>query len=86
LLIFINVFYVPGLEHNFLSVSQIMRRCPHLDIIFSNHRCYVVEKETKKAVGFGVGDLGLFTLVDIGEVKEHVLVARSASDICTLWH
>ena len=34
----------------------------------------------------GVEDHGLFKLVDIGQVKEHALVAKTASDISSLWH
>jgi transposase InsO family protein len=63
-----------------------MRHDPHLDVNFSNHKCYIVDRETKKIVALGVEDHGLFRLVDIGQVKEHALAAKSASDISTLWH
>jgi hypothetical protein len=63
-----------------------MRCFPHLDVNFSNHKCYIVEKETKKTIALGVEDHGLFKLVDIGKVKEHALAAKSASNISTLWH
>ena len=85
-LMFLNVFYVPGMEHNLLLVGQIMRHCPHLHVIFSNHKCYMVNKDTKRTVALGVEDHGLYRLVDIGRKPEHALVAKSASDIFALWH
>jgi hypothetical protein len=66
MLIFLNVYYMPGMELNLLSVSQIMWHNPQLDVNFSNHKCYIVDKETKKIVSLGVEDHGLFRLVDIG--------------------
>ena len=51
---------------NLLSVSQIMRHDPHLDVIFSNHKCYIVDRVIKKTVALGVEDHGLLRLVDIG--------------------
>jgi hypothetical protein len=85
-LIFLNVYYMPDMELNLLSVSQIMQRSPQLDVNFSNHKCYIVNKETKKTVALGVEDHELFRLVDIGQVREHALAAKSSSDIDTLWH
>ena len=35
---FLNVYYVLGMKFNLLSVSQIMRHGPHLDVTFSNHK------------------------------------------------
>lgn len=83
---FLNVHYVPGMELNLHSISQIMRHSPHLDVVFSNHKCYIVDKETKKTIALGVEDYVLFRLVDIGQVKDHALAAKSASEIGTLWH
>jgi hypothetical protein len=42
-LFFLNVYYVPSMELNLLLVSQIMRHYPHLDVNFSNHKCYIVD-------------------------------------------
>jgi hypothetical protein len=84
--IFLNVYYVPSMELNLLSMSQIMRHFPHLDVNFSNHKCYIVDQVTKKTISLGVEDHGLFRLVDIGQVKEHALATKGASDITTLWH
>ena len=66
MLMLLNVYYVPGMKFNLLSVSQIMRHGPHLDATFSNHKCYIVDWATKKTVALGVEDHGLFRLVDIG--------------------
>jgi hypothetical protein len=86
MLTFLNVYYVLGMELNLLSISKIMSHCPHLDVTFSNHKCYIFDKETKKTSALGVEDHGLFKLVDIRRVKEHALAANSPSNISTLWH
>ena len=86
MLTFLNVYYVLEMKLNLLSISQIMRHSLHLDVNFSNHKCYTVDKETMKTVALGVDDHGLFRLVDIGQVKEHALATKSASDIRTLRH
>jgi hypothetical protein len=65
MLMFLNVHYVSCMELNMLSVSQIMRHSPHLDVNFSNHKCYIVDKNTKKIIALGVEDHGLFRLVGI---------------------
>lgn len=66
MLMLLNVYYVPGMELNLLSISQIMTHCPHLYFNFNNHKCYIVYKETKKTIALGVEDHGLFRLVYIG--------------------
>jgi hypothetical protein len=86
MLMFLNVHYVPGMELDLLSVSQIMRHSPHLDVNFSNHKCYIVDKNTKNIIALGVEDHGLFRLVDIGQGREHALAMKSALDIYTLWN
>ena len=60
MLIFLNVHYVLGIELNLLSVSQIMRHCPSLVINFSNHKCYVVEKEIQKVISNGIRIMDYF--------------------------
>jgi hypothetical protein len=37
MLIFLNVYYVTGMDINLPSVSRIMRHNPQLDVNFSNH-------------------------------------------------
>lgn len=86
MLMSLDVYYVLGMELNLLSVSQIMRHYPHLDVNLSNHKCHIVDKETEKNIAFGVKDRGLFRLVDSGQVGEHALAAKGASYVNTLWH
>jgi hypothetical protein len=81
MIIFLNVYCVPCMELNFISVSQIVWHNPELDVNFSNHKCYIVDKETKKIASLGVKNHILFKLVDIGQVREHALTTKSASDI-----
>jgi len=76
MLIFLNVYYVPGMELNLLSVSQIIQHNPQLDVNFSNHKCYIVDKETKKTVALSVKYHRLIRLEDIGQVREHALTAK----------
>ena len=60
MLIFLNVHYMLGMELNLLLVTQIMRHCSQFVVNISNHKCYVVDKETQKTIAHGVEDHGLF--------------------------
>eukprot|EP00253_Pinus_taeda_P007025 PITA_07025 len=62
-LIFLNVYYVPGMETNLLSVSQIMRNSPQLDIVFSVHKCSIIDRETNLTVAVGLEDHGLYSFL-----------------------
>eukprot|EP00253_Pinus_taeda_P002078 PITA_02078 len=84
-LTFLNVYYVPGMETNLLSVSQIMRNSPQLDIVFSLHKCSIIDREKNLIVVVGLEDHGLYRLLDTGDFPELALAAR-ASLINTLWH
>eukprot|EP00253_Pinus_taeda_P004299 PITA_04299 len=84
-LTFLNVYYVPGMETNLLSVSQIMRNSPQLDIVFSLHKCSIIDREKNLTVAVGLEDHGLYRLLDTGDFPEVALAAR-ASPISTLWH
>eukprot|EP00253_Pinus_taeda_P025809 PITA_25809 len=84
-LIFLDVYYVPGMEINLLSVSEIMRNSPRLDVVFSVHKCSIIDKETNLTVVVGLEDHDLYRLLDTGNFPEVALAAR-ASPISTLWH
>eukprot|EP00253_Pinus_taeda_P027273 PITA_27273 len=84
-LIFLNVYYVPGMEINLLFVSQIMRNSPQLDVVFSVHKCSIIDRETNLTVAVGLEDHGLYRLLETGNFPEVALAAR-ASPISTLWH
>ena len=84
-LIFLNVYYVPGMEINLLSVNQIMRNSPQLDVVFSAHKCSIIDKDTSLTVAVGLEDHGLYRLLDTDDSSEVALVAR-VSPISTLWH
>eukprot|EP00253_Pinus_taeda_P024581 PITA_24581 len=84
-LIFLNVYYVPGMEINLLSVSQIMRNSPQLDVVFSAHKCSIIDMETSLTVVVGLEDHGIYRLLDTGDSPEVALAAR-VSPISTLWH
>ena len=84
-LIFLHVYYVPGMKINLLSVSQIMRNSPQLDVVFSAHKCSIIDRETSRTVAVGLEDHGLYRLLDTGDFPEVALAAR-VSPISTLWH
>lgn len=44
---------------------------------FDNHKCYMVEKQTMKNATFGVENYAPSRLVDIGQVRECALIAKS---------
>lgn len=84
-LIFLNVYYVHGMEINLLSLSQIMRNSPQLDVVFSVHKWSIIDKDTSLTVVVGIEDHDLYRLLDTGDSPEVALVAH-ISPISTLWH
>lgn len=79
-LLFVKVFFVTGLEKDLLSINEIMKHNPHLDVVFTNNRCYIFYKISKKLVGMGVEDQVLLHLVSTNPVQEHALMTGSAQD------
>ena len=45
-LIFLDVYYVPGMELNLLSVNQLLQHSPQLDVTFSSHQCTITDRAT----------------------------------------
>jgi hypothetical protein len=72
-LLYLDVYFVLGMELNLLLVSQILCHCPKLDIIFSAHKCHLVDKLSTKSIAIDIEDYGFYRLVDTGEVWEHAL-------------
>ena len=77
---------VPRLDKNILSINENMKHYPNLDVIFSNNRCYIVNKHHNKLVGMGVEDHGLFFLVSDYTILEHTLMTNNGQDRWSLWH
>lgn len=75
-LIFLDVYFVSGMELNLLLVSQIMTHSPQLDIVFIMHTCNIVHRETRTTVVQGLEDHGLYRLVDFGDSQEHAMAPR----------
>jgi len=65
-MLFVNFFFVLGLDKNLLSISEIMKHNPHLNVFFSNNMRYIFNKHCKKLDGVGVEERGLFRLVCVG--------------------
>ena len=53
----INLFFVPQLDKNLLYINEIMKHNPHLNVMFNNNKCYIVNKLSKKLVIIGVSNL-----------------------------
>ena len=64
------MYYVPGMEINLLSVSQIMRNSPQLDVVFSAHKCSIIDRDTWLTVAVGLEDHGLYRLLDTGDSQK----------------
>ena len=73
------------MEINLLFVSQIMRNSPQLDVVFSAHKCSIIDRETRITFAVGLEDHGLYRLLDTGDTPEMAVEAR-VSPISTLWH
>ncbi|GLJ11641.1 hypothetical protein SUGI_0173480 [Cryptomeria japonica] len=78
-LIFLNVYFVPGMKFNLLSISQIMQHSPQLDVVFGLHKCNIVDRETHTTFAVGNEDHGLYRLVDSPRSQALAMVARSTS-------
>jgi hypothetical protein len=55
-------------------------------VIFSNNRCYIVNKNNKELADTNVEEHGLFCLVSVDIVEEHALMASGGQDMSSLWH
>ena len=62
-----------------------MRNSPQLDVVFSTHKCSIIDRESSLTVAVGLEDHGLYRLLDTGDSPEVALAAR-ISPISTLWH
>jgi hypothetical protein len=47
-LLFRDVYYILVLQKNILSISWIVKHSPHLDVVLSDYRCFIVDKKRKK--------------------------------------
>jgi hypothetical protein len=59
--LFMNVFYVPGLEKILLSINWIAKQSPHLDVTFPGDKRFVRDKRNNKTIPTSVEEHGLFT-------------------------
>ena len=84
-LIFLDVYYVLGMELNLLSVNQLLRQSPQLDVTFSSHKYTITDRATQPIVAMGLEDNGLFRLTDSGDLWDLAMAAWWSS-VSTLWH
>ena len=82
---FLNVCYVPGMKHNLLSVSQIMKHSPQLDVVFSGNKCSIIDRASRTTLAIGLEDHGIYRLIDSGDSLEHAFIAESSA-LNNLWH
>jgi hypothetical protein len=45
-----NVFDIPGFSKNPLSVCEITKHCPNLDMTFRGEKCFVLNKRNNKII------------------------------------
>eukprot|EP00253_Pinus_taeda_P012337 PITA_12337 len=50
------------MEIDLLFVNKIMRNSPQLDVVFSAHKCSIIDRETRLTVAVGLEDHGLWSL------------------------
>ena len=82
---FLNVCYVLGMKHNLLSISQIMKHSPRLDVVFSGNKCLIIDRASRTTLVVGLEDHGTYRLVDSGDSLEHAFIAESSA-LSSLWH
>lgn len=56
-----------------------MRHFPWPDVVFSSHKCSIIDRETRATIAVGIEDHGLYRLVDIGDSQEHAMAVKSSS-------
>lgn len=76
---FLNVCYVPGMKHNLLSVSQIMKHSPRLDVVFNGNKCSIIDRASRNTLVVGLEDHGIYSLVDSGDSLERAFIAKSST-------
>jgi len=54
-------------------------------VVFSAHKCSIIDRDTRLTVAVGLEDHGLYRLLDSGDSPKVALTAR-VSPISTLWH
>lgn len=67
------------MDKNLLSINEITKN-PHLSISFVNNRCEVTHIDNK-LIAFGVGDKGLYKLVDTSTSNSCALALEDDSDV-----
>jgi hypothetical protein len=78
-------FLDPGLSKNLISVNEITKPDPYLDVAFWGERCFVVDKRRNQKTASSIKEQGLCQLVEDEVAKSHAMVTRSGSNN-NLWH
>jgi hypothetical protein len=80
---FKNVRYVPNMNKNLLSISETNKNPKHC-VNFQGNKCIVSSLHDDKVIAVGIGEKGLYKLVDLKTAKTHGLVAVENTNV--LWH
>ena len=81
-----DVYYVNGLQHNLLSVSQICDKGNRNNVLFTEKECRVTNSEAGNLVLLGKRHKNVYK-AKIVDSKEDTLKCLSAvSDCSMLWH
>ena len=83
-LILKNVFFVPSLNCNLISISQLLdeQRC---DILFTRNSCFLQDRISRMVIGAGERRGGLYYFSELPKVSQSSLLAIRGSDL-ELWH
>jgi hypothetical protein len=79
---FKNVRCVPNTNKNMLSISEITKN-PNLCVKFQGNKCMVSTLHDNKLIVVGIGEKGLYRLVDLKIMKAHALAMVENTSV--LW-
>jgi hypothetical protein len=71
------------MNKNILSISEITKN-PNLCVNFQGNKCMVSTLHDNKVIVVGIGEKGLYKLVDLKTTKTHALVVVENTNV--LWH
>jgi len=79
-----NVWYVDGLRHNLLSISQF---CDNgYDVMFEKNNCTVINKDDQSIIFKGKRRSNVYKIIFSELTDQKVLCLLSMSDKKWLWH
>ena len=78
-----NVFFIDGLKHNLLSISQLCDK--GFKVIFESSHCIIKDSQNDKIIFMGHRNENVYT-IDISKYEGHNRCFSSMHDESWLWH